>query len=84
MHSQSKIRSELETKIREIDGLNSELTSYRTEIETLEATVMGLKSQLKHYEQVEEDLRKERAKSTQQYSEILSHLNDKAELKAQI
>lgn len=35
---------------------------------------MGLKSELAHYEKIEEDLRKERTKNTQQYAEILKHL----------
>lgn len=36
---------------------------------------MSLKSDLNHYEKIEDDLRKERTKNTQQYTEILKHMS---------
>lgn len=61
--------------MKENEDLKSELLGYRSQIEKLEGTIMSLKNDLNHYEKIEDDLRKERTKNTQQYTEILKHMS---------
>ena len=61
--------------MKENEDLKSELLGYRSQIEKLEETIMSLKNDHNHYEKIEDDLRKERTKNTQQYTEILKHMS---------
>jgi uncharacterized coiled-coil DUF342 family protein len=84
MHSQTKVRNELELKVKENEDLQTELLGYRAEVEKLEGSIMGLKEELSHYSKIEDELRKERTKNTQQYTEVLKHLNEIASLKEEL
>ncbi len=53
-------------------------------MERLEGQVAELQSSLRRYEKIEDELRKERAKNTQQYSQILELMGEKEELKVEI
>lgn len=68
MHSATKIRNELEVKAKEAEDLRTELMGYKSEIESLESRIMSYDEEISHYKKVEEELRKERSKNTQQYS----------------
>jgi hypothetical protein len=46
-------------------------------MERLEGQVAELQSSLRRYEKIEDELRKERAKNTQQYSQILELMGEK-------
>ena len=45
---------------------------------------MGLKNQLSHYEKIQEDLRRERTKNTQQYAETLKLMGEISSLKNEL
>ena len=45
---------------------------------------MGLKNELSHYEKIEEDLRRERTKNTQQYAETLKLMGEISSLKDEL